>query len=100
MPPSRPLLVTRKLPDAVTQRLLRDYDARLNPADKLYGRAEILAGAKDCDALLPCPTDKITAESSPACRAPDHRDLLGRLRAYRRLRCKARGIASAIRRMC
>jgi lactate dehydrogenase-like 2-hydroxyacid dehydrogenase len=56
------VLVTRKLPDAVTQRLLRDYDARLNPDDRLYGSDELLKRAAGCDALLPCPTDKLAAE--------------------------------------
>ncbi len=60
------VFVTRKLPDAVHERLLRNYDARLNLADKLYSTAELLAGVKDCDALLPCPTDKINAETVAA----------------------------------
>ncbi|MBI3113588.1 MAG: D-glycerate dehydrogenase, partial [Rhodospirillales bacterium] len=30
------VLVTRRLPSAVEARLRRDYDARLNPDDRLY----------------------------------------------------------------
>jgi glyoxylate reductase len=62
MPAKPSVLVTRKLPDAVHQRLLRDYDARLNTEDKLYGAEELLARVKGCDALLPCPTDRINAD--------------------------------------
>lgn len=56
------VFVTRKLPDAVHQRLLRDYNPRLNPTDKLYSADEIIAGCQGADALLPCPTDKINAD--------------------------------------
>jgi glyoxylate reductase len=62
MPQKPTVFVTRKLPDAVEARLKRDYDARLNPADKLLSAEEIMAGVQDADALLPCPTDKITAD--------------------------------------
>lgn len=55
------VFVTRKLPDAVTARLIRDYDARLNLEDRIYSADEILAGAAGADALLPCPTDRLTA---------------------------------------
>jgi lactate dehydrogenase-like 2-hydroxyacid dehydrogenase len=61
--PSKPrVFVTRKLPTAVETRLLRDYQPMLNPSDKLYGADDIIAGAAGCDGLLPCPTDKLTAE--------------------------------------
>jgi lactate dehydrogenase-like 2-hydroxyacid dehydrogenase len=56
------VLVTRKLPDAVTARLHRDYDARLNPDDHLYDGEEILRRAEAADALLVCPTDRMTAD--------------------------------------
>ncbi len=95
MPAKPTVLVTRKLPDAVTQRLLRDYDARLNPADKLYTAAEILAEAKDCDALLPCPTDKITAELVAG--LPERLKIIATFSVgYEHIdvnACKARGIA-------
>ncbi len=56
------VLVTRKLPDAVEARLLRDYDARLNPADDLYSADELVKRAEGADAILPCHTEKFTAE--------------------------------------
>ena len=34
------VLITRKLPDAVEARLLRDYKPRLNSDDKLYSKDE------------------------------------------------------------
>jgi glyoxylate reductase len=54
--------VTRKVPDAVTERLKRDYEPRLNQDDHLPGADEVIAGCQGADALLPCPTDKINAE--------------------------------------
>jgi lactate dehydrogenase-like 2-hydroxyacid dehydrogenase len=61
--PRRPrVLVTRKLPADVEARLARDYDAILNKHDRLFGAEDIIAGAAGCDALLPCPTEKLTAE--------------------------------------
>ena len=56
------VLVTRKLPDAVEARLSRDYDARLNPTDTLYSPDDIIARAEGCDAILPCHTEKFTAD--------------------------------------
>jgi len=56
------VLVTRKLPDAVEDRLRRDYDARLNPQDVLYSSDEIIERANDVDAILPCHTEKFSAE--------------------------------------
>ena len=56
------ILVTRKLPDAVEARLRRDYDVRLNPGDILYSGDEIIERAKDVDAILPCHTEKFSAE--------------------------------------
>ncbi len=58
------VLVTRKLPPAVEVRLARDYEARLNEADRPYDRDEILAGAEGADALLVTPTEQIDAELS------------------------------------
>lgn len=56
------VLVTRKLPDAVEARLRRDYDARLNPDDRLYGSDELIALSEGADAVLPCHTEKLTAD--------------------------------------
>ncbi|MBL6927764.1 MAG: D-glycerate dehydrogenase [Rhodospirillales bacterium] len=56
------VLVTRKLPDAVEARLSRDYDAKLNPDDALYTSDEIIERAQGADAILPCHTEKFTAD--------------------------------------
>jgi lactate dehydrogenase-like 2-hydroxyacid dehydrogenase len=56
------VLVTRKLPDAVEERLRRDYDPILNPQDALYSSDEIIERAKGADAILPCHTEQFTAE--------------------------------------
>lgn len=56
------VLVTRKLPEAVEDRLRRDYDPRLNPEDVLYSSDEIVERAKDVDAILPCHTEKFPAK--------------------------------------
>jgi lactate dehydrogenase-like 2-hydroxyacid dehydrogenase len=60
---SKPVvLVTRKLPDAVEERLRRDYDAHLNPDDRLYSSEDLVALASGADAILPCHTEKFTAD--------------------------------------
>jgi len=56
------ILVTRKLPDAVEARLKRDYQPILNPDDRLYGADEIIEMASGAAAILPCHTEKLTAE--------------------------------------
>ncbi|MCH8000099.1 MAG: D-glycerate dehydrogenase [Proteobacteria bacterium] len=56
------LLVTRKLPDPVLERAARDYEARLNAEDKLYGSDEMIERAQGCAAILTCSTEKFTAE--------------------------------------
>lgn len=56
------VLVTRKLPQAVEDRLTRDYDARLNPGDRLYDSDELIERAEGADAILPCHTEKFTAD--------------------------------------
>lgn len=40
------VLMTRKLPDAVEDRLRRDYEPRLNPDDRLYS-------SDGADAIMP-----------------------------------------------
>jgi lactate dehydrogenase-like 2-hydroxyacid dehydrogenase len=63
MTDSKPVvLVTRKLPDDVEARLARDYEARLNPDDKLYPRDELVARAEGADAIMPCHTEQFDAE--------------------------------------
>lgn len=56
------ILVTRKLPDNVEERLRRDYEPLLNPTDTLYSSDEIITMAAKADAILPCHTEKFSAE--------------------------------------
>jgi lactate dehydrogenase-like 2-hydroxyacid dehydrogenase len=56
------VLVTRKLAAAVEDRLRRDYDPRLNPDDRLYSRDGLIEAAAGADAILPCHTERFSAE--------------------------------------
>jgi lactate dehydrogenase-like 2-hydroxyacid dehydrogenase len=56
------VLVTRKLPAAVEDRLQRDYRPRLNPDDRLYSKDGLIEAAKGAHAILPCHTEHLTAE--------------------------------------
>ncbi len=56
------VLVTRKLPDVVEERLRRDYEPILNPRDALYSSDEVIDRAKGADAILPCHTERFSAE--------------------------------------
>ena len=62
MSPKPTILVTRKLPTAVEARLQRDYDARLNPDDRLYTRDELVEQARGAQAILPCHTEHLRAD--------------------------------------
>lgn len=57
------VLVTRKLPDSVEEKLALHFTTILNPHDKLYSTAEILELAAQADAILPCHTEKFNAET-------------------------------------
>ena len=57
------VLVTRKLPEAVENKLAENFQAILNPQDRLYSTGEILQIAKDVDAILPCHTEKFSADT-------------------------------------
>ena len=56
------ILVTRKLPDAVEDRLRRDYQPILNPDDRRYTADEIIEMSAKADAILPCHTELFTAD--------------------------------------
>jgi lactate dehydrogenase-like 2-hydroxyacid dehydrogenase len=56
------VLVTRKLPAAVEERLRRDYQARLNPDDHLYSSGALIESAAGADAILPCHTERFSAQ--------------------------------------
>jgi lactate dehydrogenase-like 2-hydroxyacid dehydrogenase len=55
------VLVTRKLPDAVENKLAKEFTPVLNPQDKLYDTDELLRLAAGADAILPCHTEKFPA---------------------------------------
>ncbi len=55
------VLVTRKLPAAVEERLRRDYRPHLNPEDRLYSSDELIARAEGAEAILACHTEHFTA---------------------------------------
>jgi lactate dehydrogenase-like 2-hydroxyacid dehydrogenase len=46
----------------VEARLARDYDARFNKEDTVYTSKEIIELAAGADAIIPCHTEKLTAE--------------------------------------
>ena len=56
------VVVGRKLPAAVEARLSRDYQAKLNPEDRLYSADELVALSADADAILPCHSEHLSAE--------------------------------------
>jgi lactate dehydrogenase-like 2-hydroxyacid dehydrogenase len=56
------VLVTRKLPPKVEDRLRHDYQARLNPDDHLYSKDELIAQARGAQAILPCHTEHFSAD--------------------------------------
>jgi lactate dehydrogenase-like 2-hydroxyacid dehydrogenase len=57
------VLVTRKLPAAVEQKLADHFNTILNPDDSLYSTDEMLELATEADAILPCHTEKFPAET-------------------------------------
>jgi len=56
------VLVTRKLPTSVEFRLKQDFDARLNLNDTIYSSDEIIELSAGVKAIIPCHTEKLTAE--------------------------------------
>jgi lactate dehydrogenase-like 2-hydroxyacid dehydrogenase len=56
------VVVTRKLPQAVEDRLRRDYDPRFNEQDRLYTTDELIRRATGADAILPCHTEPFSAD--------------------------------------
>lgn len=69
------VLVARKLPQAVEERLARDYEPRFNADDRVYSSDELIRLADGADAIIPCHTEKLTA------------DVIGRLPASVRAIC-------------
>ncbi|KHF26044.1 D-glycerate dehydrogenase [Solemya velum gill symbiont] len=56
------VLVTRKLPQAVEERLTRDYDARLNVSDRIYTSEELIELSEGALAIIPCHTERLTTD--------------------------------------
>lgn len=60
--PKPKLTVSRKLPQAVEQRLRADYDVKLNADDTIFSGDELIEHARGADALLVSPTEKCTSD--------------------------------------
>jgi lactate dehydrogenase-like 2-hydroxyacid dehydrogenase len=56
------VVVTRQLPAAVEEQLVREFDAQLNRDDHPFSAAELQNALRTADALLPTVTDKITGD--------------------------------------
>ena len=56
------ILLTRKFPDAVEARALRDYLAKPNPSDVNYAGDELARLSRGMDGILASPTNKMTAD--------------------------------------
>jgi lactate dehydrogenase-like 2-hydroxyacid dehydrogenase len=61
MPDQPAVLVTRRLPQRVEQRLARDYAARLNREDTMYDGDRLVELAAGADAIIPCHTERLDA---------------------------------------
>jgi lactate dehydrogenase-like 2-hydroxyacid dehydrogenase len=55
------VLVTRKLPAAVEQRLQKDFEPRLNADDRVYAQEELLQLSQGADAIIPTHTERLDA---------------------------------------
>ena len=53
------VIVTRKLPDVVEERMSELFDARFNSDDTPMTHAQLVAAAKEADVLVPTVTDRI-----------------------------------------
>lgn len=61
--PGRPVVVvTRRLPAAVEERLAREFAARLNADDHALSASELENALRTADGLLPTVTDRLTAQ--------------------------------------
>ena len=56
------LIVTRKLPDAVEDRMAALFDAALNAGDRPFSQAELAAAFSAADVIVPTVSDQIDAE--------------------------------------
>jgi len=74
------LLITRRVPPAITVRASRDYDARLNPQDTPHSGAELLGLAEGAAAVLCCPGDRLDAAMIKA--DPNVAPILEKIKAH------------------
>lgn len=56
------LLITRRLPEAVEARATEAFNPRLNPNDEPYDAHTLIEAAHGCNAVLVCPTDRLSGE--------------------------------------
>src|SRR2546426_900355 len=56
------VVVTRRLPGPGEEQGSREFDARLNSADRPFSAAELADALRGADALLPTVTDRLTAD--------------------------------------
>ncbi|NVK18529.1 MAG: D-glycerate dehydrogenase [Methylocystaceae bacterium] len=60
--PKAKILVTRKLPDDVENRLIDTFETILNPSDEIYSAEKLIQQSKNVDAILCAPGDQIGAD--------------------------------------
>ena len=56
------IIVTRKLPDAVEERLKRHFTVALNPSDTIFSRAKMITALQNADGMLVAVGDPLDAE--------------------------------------
>ncbi len=56
------IVVARKMPQAVEERLRRDYDPRFNERDRVYTADELIERTSGADAILACHTERLSAQ--------------------------------------
>ena len=61
MPDKHRILCTRRMPPTVEARLARDYDATLNPEDRIHSADSLLAASEDRDGILCAGGDPLSA---------------------------------------
>lgn len=56
------VVVTRRWPQEVEERLAKTFDVTLNETDRPYGKGELIAALQEADAVLPTVSDRLGAE--------------------------------------
>ena len=57
------ILITRKLLQSNEEKVLKNFDAKLNSNDELYSQKKLIELSKGCDGILTSITDKIDEET-------------------------------------